>query len=82
MKTNKIDIEEQYRLYLKKANLDEKDMGEVQRTETKKAFMGGMGQAVMFIYKETILLDEDEITKMLEDFYLEVINFWKSQCNM
>lgn len=37
-----------YAIYLEKSKLDESKMNPVQKVETKRAFMAGFGQALLF----------------------------------
>jgi hypothetical protein len=79
METNKINIEEEYRNYLKLVKLDEKKMPDVQRIETKRAFMTGFSQAALLIYREIAMRDEYEAVKKLDSILNQTADFWKSQ---
>lgn len=73
MSSKKIDIEAEYRFYLKKVELKEKNMTPIQRVETKRAFMGGFSQAIITLIQNTQGDTGPEIIKQacndLQDFW-------------
>lgn len=71
-------IEEMYKFYLTKMQLEKTKMSPVQKVETKRAFYGGI--ASMFNQLEELVnLPEDDCIKSLEDFKNELSNYWKKQ---
>lgn len=44
---NKFDLETQWKLYLERMDLKEENLHPMQLQETKRAFMGAMGQMLM-----------------------------------
>lgn len=70
--SKQFDLEYQYQLYLKRVALKESDMGSIQKTVMKNAFMGACGQML-------ILLQEDVGTIENEDEAIEVLQHMKSQ---
>lgn len=66
----------QYEKYLKLVKLPESAMNPVQRIETKRAFFGAWGQALIHMRDELGVLPEDEAIVKLEAQLQEVGNFW------
>ncbi len=64
MDNTKFNIEYQYSLYLKRMKLDESEMHACQKQETKRAFMGGMGQMIALLIDHVHDLDQDDAVKM------------------
>ncbi len=50
--TNKFNLENEYQNYLKRCGVVENDINEIQRTETKKAFMAGCGSILLICGNE------------------------------
>lgn len=75
-----LEIEHQYQLYLKRMNLNEKNMHPVQRTETKRAFMGGMAQ-MLVVMRDDVggIEDEDRAVLTMEDLLIQLEQYWKKQ---
>ncbi len=73
----KFELKEQYQIYLKKACLDESKMGEVQKKETRLAFMAGVSQAVLY-YFSLAMMDEDDAVNELDNIMQQVTEFWSS----
>jgi hypothetical protein len=59
MENQNLDLEYQYQLYLKRAALDESLMGEVQKKETRQAFMGACGQMLILLQEDIGKMDVD-----------------------
>ncbi len=45
----KFNLEIQYQKYLERVGFKESQMGDTQRVETKRAFMGGCGQMLVIL---------------------------------
>lgn len=71
----KFDLQEQYQLYLKKGRLDENRMGEIQRKETRQAFMAGVSQTVLY-YFTLAAMEEDAAVQELDNIMKQVVLFW------
>ncbi len=77
----KFDLNYQYSLYLKMAKLDESKMPEIQKAETKRAFMGGIGQAIVLLRDDITLLPEDKACEAFEKMFNQVGDFWLKENN-
>lgn len=73
----RFNLEEQYRIYLQKADLDESKMGETQKKETRLAFYAGVSQSVMY-YFSLAEMDEDDAVEELDHVMRQVSEFWAS----
>jgi hypothetical protein len=71
-------ILEQWREYLKRGGLDEAKMPEDQRTETMRAFYGGIGQMLIYM-RDSTPDDEKKAAQMLSDWLDEAVTFWDEQ---
>lgn len=70
-------LDHQYLLYLKRMNLKESEMNPTQRIETKRAFMGGVSQALHLMARTDLDVGElvDGTASMLEQLDI----FWNKQ---
>ncbi len=75
----KFNLEIQYQKYLERVGLKESQMGDTQRVETKRAFMGGCGQMLVILSNDISQLDEDKGIEQLQDMIDQVKAFWKEQ---
>lgn len=75
----KFTIEEQYKLYLKRMNLDEGKMHPVQKKQLKQTFYGAFGQLLILMRDETAALTEEEGMQVLNAQMMEVIDFFKAE---
>lgn len=66
----------QYQKYLKMVQLPESAMNPIQAIETKRAFFGAWGQALIHMRDEVGVLPEDEAVSKLEEQLQEIGNFW------
>lgn len=76
---SKFNIENQYKLYLKRMKLDENRMPEVQRVETKRVFYGAFGQLLMLLQNDITELSDDEAFKTLDSMITQVGQFFMNE---
>lgn len=76
---SKFNIENQYKLYLKRMKLDESKMQEVQRVETKRVFYGAFGQLLMLLQNDITELSDDEAFKTLDSMITQVGQFFMNE---
>lgn len=72
----KFNLEKQYQLYLERIGLKESQMHPVQKTETKRAFMGGCGQLLILLRDDVGDLEEEEAVEQIESMINQVQSFW------
>lgn len=76
----KLDIEFWYKKYLNLMGLQESRMPQVQKTETKRAFVGGFGMALVCMRDEVASIDDiDSAVKQLENLHSQVLTFMENQ---
>ena len=75
------NLEHQYQLYLKRIAISESKMHEVQRKETRQAFMGACGQMIFLLRDEVAALPEDEAIEVLEDMKNQVGDYFMKITN-
>lgn len=75
------NLEYQYQEYLKKVKLKESEMGETQRIETRRTFMGACGVMLIVLRHDLSALKEDEAAKMLQNMLDQVGNFFIKEVN-
>lgn len=73
------NLEHQYQLYLKRVNLNEYTMHPVQKIETKRAFMGGVGQLLFLMRDDMTELGDEEAMGVLESLKNQVGKYWNQQ---
>jgi hypothetical protein len=73
------NIEFQYQAYLKRVGLKEVNMHPIQRQETKRAFMGAVGQMLVLLRDDLSELEEDVAVMHLENMTQQVGYFWEKQ---
>lgn len=79
---NQFNLEKQYQLYLERVNMDEDRMHPVQRTETRRAFMGACGQLLMLIMNDLQDIDDDkDRMDQMKDMINQVQSFWLNETN-
>lgn len=71
-----IKIEEYYQFYLEKVKLKEAAMSNVQRVETKRAFMAGMSQMLNMLTKEISAVNEAEGVEIINNLFNQLSQFW------
>lgn len=72
-------IEKKYQDYLKMVHLDESQMSEAQRIETKRAYYAAIGQLWIFITNDFIELSDDEADEAMEEIRTQTLNFWNKE---
>jgi len=79
--TPNIDLEEMYNHYLDSMGIDESKISEVQRSEIKKAFVGGVGTFfVALTYDESsIKNNKDGLGIKLTKLRNEIEKFWAEE---
>lgn len=82
LREESLELEDQYQLYLKRVGLSEKNMHPVQRTETKRAFMGACGQ-ILVLFRDVLgaIEDEDKAVLHMEDLFNQVQIYWRNESN-
>lgn len=73
-----LNLQHQYLLYLKRIGASEEKFGDIQRIETKRAFYGGFGQALMS-FREDLAEDEEEAIHELQTMYDQVREFFERE---
>lgn len=76
---NKFSLEYQWKQYLDIVNLKEELMSDVQLRETKRAFIGGIGQFIILL--PDILSQLNNKVDVLKDMTQEINNFWFKETN-
>jgi hypothetical protein len=76
---SEFDLEHQYQLYLKRVALDESAMGDRQKIETKRAFMGACGQLLLLLRNDVSMLPEKEAVKVFDRMLNQVGAYWQAQ---
>lgn len=72
------ELEHQYKLYLMRMKLDEATMHPEQKIQVKQAFYGGIGQLLVVMRKELLLLPERTAVRVLESMNTQCVDFWKN----
>lgn len=74
---DKIDLNARWRAFLAAEGISSEEMlPETQRRETKKAFMGGMGQMFYLLLE---LAGEEDANAMMDDIRDQIKAFWKAE---
>lgn len=79
---SKFSVEKMYQDYLKRVNLNPKEMGSIQRQETRRAFMGGASALIAVLYSEGISKSdeaEQEAIEAMPDIVEELKLFWEAE---
>lgn len=74
-----INIELQWREYLKRVDLVESELHSKQRTEMKRAFYGACGQMLILWLRASVELTDEEFVIVLEDVRNQVRKFWDDE---
>lgn len=79
----KIDLEEQFEMYLKKMELNSGNIPYVQYVETKRAFMAACGQ-MLIIFRDEIgtIENEEEAVKQMKGLWDQVADYWKKEAKL
>ena len=74
------NIEKMYQHYLSKVKLTEKDMPEVQRVETKRAFVAGFAEALNhLVLSVPPYYTDDQFTERVNKVVEEVKDFFQQE---
>lgn len=78
MANKTFDLEHQYQLYLNRVGLKETNMHPVQKTETRRAFMGACGQMLILLRDDLGALEESKAIETMQDMINQVqVHFMK-----
>lgn len=72
-------LERQFRAYLKAVRLPEDQMSEIQKTETRRAFMAGCGQTVLLLEHEVSKLSDEDGVKALQRILDQVMEYFTGE---
>lgn len=75
------DLEHQYQLYLQRVGLSESRMGDIQRQEMKRTFIGACGQMLVLLRDELSKLDEDKAIEKMQAMFNQVGNYFMKETN-
>ena len=75
------DLEHQYQLYLKRVGLKEENMHPVQKTETRRAFMGACGQMLILLRDDLGILEESKAIETMQDMINQVQVYFMKETN-
>ena len=75
------DLEHQYQLYLKRVGLKEENMHPVQKTETRRAFMGACGQMLILLRDDLGVLEESKAIEIMQDMINQVQVYFMKETN-
>ena len=75
------DLEHQYQLYLKRVGLKEENMHPVQKTETRRAFMGACGQMLILLRDDLGVLEESKAIEIMQDMFNQVQVYFMKETN-
>lgn len=71
----KIDLENQFKAYLQRVELEEQTMSLIQLQETKRAFFGGLSQ-MFVLFLEIGELPEENCDIIFDDIESQISFFW------
>ena len=71
----KIDLENQFKAYLQRVELEEQTMSLIQLQETKRAFFGGLAQ-MFVLFLEIGELPEENCDIIFDDIESQISLFW------
>jgi hypothetical protein len=71
----KIDLENQFKAYLQRVELEEQTMSLIQLQETKRAFFGGLSQ-MFVLFLEIGELPEENCNAIFDDIESQISLFW------
>ena len=75
----KLDIEQIYQEYLRLVQLDESQMHEIQRSETRRAFFGGMSQFMALLIDYVTTFPNDIADEMTDCVFQQLSDFWEDE---
>lgn len=79
MPNKAFNLEYQYQIYLEMVGLNEARMHPVQQSETKRAFMGGVGQMIILLHNDIPQLSANMAVNTLQDMANQVGVFFKNE---
>ncbi len=71
----KIDLENKFKAYLQRVELEEQTMPLIQLQETKRAFFGGLAQ-MFVLFLEIGELPEENCNAIFDDIESQISLFW------
>lgn len=71
----KIDLENQFKAYLQRVELEEQTMSLIQLQETKRAFFGGLAQ-MFCLFLEIGELPEENCNAIFDEIESQISLFW------
>lgn len=80
-KNKTFDLEHQYQLYLQRVGLKKENMHPVQRTETKRAFIGACGQMLILLRDDLGALEESKAIETMQDMMNQVGTYFMKETN-
>lgn len=72
-------LEDQYELYLRLSELDESRMNKIQRIETKRAWMAGAGQMLLYFKNQLSEASEGDALSTMMSMEEQVTKFWQEE---
>ena len=81
MANKTFDLEHQYQLYLERVGLKEENMHPVQKTETRRAFMGACGQMLILLRDDLGVLEESKAIEIMQDMINQVQVYFMKETN-
>lgn len=76
-----INLEEQYKLFLKRMALNERRMHPVQKVQLKQTFYGAIGQLLVIQRDVLSELDEQTAVYALQDMIEQIDAFFQNELN-
>lgn len=71
------NLEHQFTLYLKRVKLDVHKMPTNQFLELRRAFMGGIGQLLVLLYRDGVAAyNKDDAQILVQNLWEQTGNFW------
>lgn len=74
-------VADQFDFYLKKSNLKQSEMSDVQFIETRRAFYAGFGQMIILLTTKIGDVPDEEGIEILDGFLNEVREFYEKEYN-
>lgn len=76
----KIDLENQFKAYLQRVELEEQTMSLIQLQETKRAFFGGLAQ-MFVLFLEIGELPEENCNAIFDEIESQISLFWLEEAS-
>ena len=76
-----LKVADQFELYLKKSNLKQSEMSDVQYVETRRAFYAGFGQMTILLITKIADVPDQEGVEVMDGFVNEVHDFFQKEFN-